>query len=248
MPPLPSASAFVADTRARPTRRALTLIESARHSLVHDLVVATLGSLAQVVAVVSVVTIAARIAAEPRTDNVNRPIFLAPKDQRTSQARQEQLQYVGLMGVPVPAVPNPSTAPIAKADESLAKAVITEATLSSPQQTPTEPQRPLSEIEVDSTAERDPTSEGPAYPAALLAKQVEGVVLATFVIDSTGHADLASFAVMASTDTAFTTAVRTALPRMKYRPAVFRGHTVAQLVEQAFTFKIAKAEPISRKP
>lgn len=246
MPTLPSASA--PDRRARSTRRALTLIESTRQTLVHELVVATLGTAAQVAVVMGFVAITTRIAPLPSIELSKLPFFLAPKEQRSARPQQEQLQYVGLMGAPVPAAANPSTVTAASTDESRTKAVVSEATLNSPEQAATEPQRPLSEIEVDSLAERDPTSEGPAYPASLLAKQVEGVVLATFVVDSTGHADLASFVVMASTDSAFTTAVRTALPRMKYRPAVLHGRTVPQLVEQAFAFKIEKPKAVSAKP
>ncbi len=219
--------------------------------MVHELLVATLGTAVQVAIVMGVVALTTRIAPAPSIDLAKLPFFLAPKDQHATQARQETLQYVGLMGAPVPAtsnLANPGVAPLAPADESETKAVVSEATLNSPEQFATEPQRPLSEIEVDSLAERDPTSEGPIYPAALLEKQVEGVVLATFVVDSTGHADLASFIVMASTDTAFTRAVRTALPRMKYRPAVLHGRTVPQLVEQAFAFKIEKAQTVSKKP
>lgn len=240
--------ASAADRRPRPTRRALTLIESSRHSVVHELIVATLGTAAQVTLVLGAVALTTRIQPRPSTESAKLPFFLAPKEQRASKPQQEQLEYVGLVGAPVPLAPNPATASVASADESETMAVVSAATLNSPEQVAIEPQRPLSEIEVDSLAERDPTSEGPAYPASLLAKQVEGVVLATFVVDSTGHADLASFVVMASTDTAFTSAVRTALPRMKYRPAVLHGRTVAQLVEQAFAFKIAKPQAIGAKP
>lgn len=240
--------ASAADRRARPTRRALTLIESSRHPVVHGLIVATLGTVAQVTLVLGAVALTTRIQPTPSTEFAKLPFFLAPKEQRASKPQQEQLQYVGLAGAPVPLAPNPATASIASSDESKTKAIVSTATLNSPEEIAVEPQRPLSEIEVDSLAERDPTSEGPAYPASLLAKQVEGVVLATFVVDSTGHADLASLVVMASTDSAFTTAVRTALPRMKYRPAVLHGRTVAQLVEQAFAFKIAKPQAIGVKP
>ena len=249
MPPLPSASA--ADRRARPARRALTLIESTRHSAVHELLVVTLGTAAQVAIILSALALTTRGAPAPSIDLAKLPFYLAPKDQHASRPQQEQLQYVGLMGAPVPAtanLANPAVAPIAPADESQTKAVGGEATLNSPEQVATEPQRPLSEIEVDSLAERDPTSEGPLYPQVLLEKQVEGVVRATFVVDSTGHADLASFTVMASTDTAFTRAVRTALPRMKYRPAVLHGRAVPQLVEQAFAFKIETAQAVGRRP
>ena len=240
--------ASATDRRARPTRRTLTLFESTRHAVVRELIVAMFGTLAQVTVVFGAVALTTRPQPRPSTEFTKLPFFLAPKEQRASKPQQELLQYVGLIGAQFPLAPNPATVSDASADKSERKSVVGTATLNSPEQVAIETQRPLSEIEVDSLAERDPTSEGPAYPASLLAKQVEGVVLATFVVDSTGHADLASLIVMSSTDTAFTTAVRTALPRMKYRPAVLHGRTVAQLVEQAFAFKIAQPQAVGTKP
>ena len=38
-------------------------------------------------------------------------------------------------------------------------------------------------------------------------------------------------------------AVRKALPRMKYKPAVFAGRRVSQLVQQAVVFRIPPAQP-----
>ena len=224
------------------------MIESTRHAVVHELIVAMFGTLAQVTVVFGAVALTTRLQPRPSTEFAKLPFFLAPKEQRASKPQQEQLQYVGLLGAQLTRAPNPATVSDASADKSERKSVVSTATLNSSEQVAIETQRPLSEIEVDSLAERDPTSEGPAYPASLLAKQVEGVVLATFMVDSTGHADLASLIVMSSTDTAFTTAVRTALPHMKYRPAVLHGHTVAQLVEQAFAFKIAPPHAVGTKP
>lgn len=98
--------------------------------------------------------------------------------------------------------------------------------------------RAMSEIEVDSTAALDPTAEGPQYPAELLQAGVQGVVYARFIVDSTGYADTLTLKVLDSAEAGFVRAVRNALPRMKYRPAVYSGRRVAQLVEQAFAFRI----------
>ncbi|MEO7521312.1 MAG: hypothetical protein ABIW79_05800, partial [Gemmatimonas sp.] len=46
--------------------------------------------------------------------------------------------------------------------------------------------------------------------------------------------------IMMASDSAFAAAARNALPKMRFRPAWFSGKPVSQLVEQAFTFKIAK--------
>lgn len=99
----------------------------------------------------------------------------------------------------------------------------------------------FSDIEVDTAAAADPASGGPEYPPALLAKGVEGAVLATFVVDATGRVEERSFLAIESTDPAFTRAVREALARMKFRPARRGAEAVPQQVEQRFSFKVRRA-------
>ncbi|MGQ0539385.1 MAG: hypothetical protein ACT4R6_10590, partial [Gemmatimonadaceae bacterium] len=73
------------------------------------------------------------------------------------------------------------------------------------------------------------------------------------VIDSTGVADVATFAVMETTHREFTNSVRSTLPHMRFRPAKIGPRRVRQLVQQLFSFKIvdsisvAKPAP-TRKP
>jgi protein TonB len=109
-----------------------------------------------------------------------------------------------------------------------------------------EPYFAWSELDVDSTAVRDPASAAPVYPPALLAANVEGSALVQFVVDSTGRPDPASFRAISATDSLFAAAVRDALPRMKFRPAWAGGQRVAQLVEQNFAFRIAAATAARR--
>jgi hypothetical protein len=59
-----------------------------------------------------------------------------------------------------------------------------------------------------------------------------------FIVDSTGHADSHSILIVAADDSAFAVAVRRAIARTHYHPAELAGHRVAQLVEQAFAFRI----------
>ena len=84
----------------------------------------------------------------------------------------------------------------------------------------------------------DPSAEGPEYPPALLKAGVQGVVYARFVVDSVGHVDTASLVVLDKPNPEFVDAVRTALTKMKYRPAILHGRAVSQLVEQPFVFRI----------
>jgi protein TonB len=78
------------------------------------------------------------------------------------------------------------------------------------------------------------------YPDAMRRAKREGEVLAQFVVDEQGVADLTSFKALKSTDPAFTDAVRTALPTMRFAPARKNGRTVKQLVQQPFTFSLAR--------
>jgi protein TonB len=78
----------------------------------------------------------------------------------------------------------------------------------------------------------------PAYPDALRRAGVEGEVLVTFVVDTLGLADLSTFAVIRSTHTLFTQAVRAAIGRQRFTPATIGTRTVRQLVQQPYSFAI----------
>jgi TonB family protein len=96
----------------------------------------------------------------------------------------------------------------------------------------------FSVIDVDSAAERDPMSAAPLYPKEMLVNNVEGSATMRFVIDSTGLIDLSTISVRASTHEAFVQAVKDAMPRMRFRPALRGTTSVRQLVEQPFKFEI----------
>jgi TonB family protein len=78
----------------------------------------------------------------------------------------------------------------------------------------------------------------PAYPASMRSAAIEGEVKAEFVVDRKGRADAASLRIISSTREEFSTAVRDALPRMRFQPARLRGEPVAQLVQQLFVFRL----------
>jgi TonB family protein len=100
------------------------------------------------------------------------------------------------------------------------------------------PDTAWSVLEVDEMAERYQTSAAPVYPRDLITLGVQGMVQATYIVDSTGLVDTASFEVVASDDLRFTESVREALAHMRFRPAKRGGKTVRQLVEQKFRFRI----------
>lgn len=100
----------------------------------------------------------------------------------------------------------------------------------------------LTEMEVDSTVRRYEESAAPDYPPAMLARNLEGSAIVTYVVDTTGLADTTSFRVLEATHPDFADAVRQALPKMRFRPAVLMGVKVRQLVQQSFGFRITRPD------
>lgn len=92
--------------------------------------------------------------------------------------------------------------------------------------------------QVDNPVAFDAASAAPAYPDSLQANGVEGMVLAQFVVDTTGHVERGTFVLLESSHRHFTESVRDALPNMLFRPAEVNGRRIRQLVQQPFVFRI----------
>jgi hypothetical protein len=73
------------------------------------------------------------------------------------------------------------------------------------------------DFQVDKQASTIPGSPGLAYPRQLQAKGVAGEVMAQFVVDTAGYADMTTFKVLRATDPVFVQAVRDGLPRMRFK-------------------------------
>jgi protein TonB len=80
----------------------------------------------------------------------------------------------------------------------------------------------------------------PRYPESLQRQGVEASFVVQFVIDSTGRVDAKTLDFPKETHPAFLKAVRDALLRSRYLPAELAGMRVRQLVQQQFTFVIAR--------
>jgi TonB family protein len=80
----------------------------------------------------------------------------------------------------------------------------------------------------------------PVYPAALRAAQIEGVVDVQFIVDTVGRAESSSIVIRQATQALFGEAVRQALLRSRYEPAMVGNRRVRQLVEQRFTFSLIR--------
>jgi protein TonB len=76
------------------------------------------------------------------------------------------------------------------------------------------------------------------YPESLRTSGIEGQVLAQFVVNESGRVETSTFKVLESSNPAFTSAVKAALSRMKFRPAQIGKTNVSQVVQQAFVFKL----------
>lgn len=96
------------------------------------------------------------------------------------------------------------------------------------------------EFQVEKVAQAVPGSGAPRYPSSLQSAGVEGSVVAQFVVDENGRADLSTFKVIKSDNDLFTQAVKDALRSAKFYPAEVGGRKVKQLVQQSFGFAMPK--------
>ena len=100
--------------------------------------------------------------------------------------------------------------------------------------------QPYFEFQVEKPVVPAPGSTSPRYPDMLRQAGVEGEVLAQFVVDTTGKAEPGSLKILKSSHDLFIQSVKNALPQMKFIPAEVGGRKVKQLVQQPFSFSIAK--------
>jgi TonB family protein len=96
------------------------------------------------------------------------------------------------------------------------------------------------EFQVERPTTPMPGNPAPRYPDMLRSAHVEGTVLAQFVVDTLGHADMSTFKVLKSTHDLFTDAVLKSLPNMRFQPAEVGGKKVKQLLQMPFEFNLTK--------
>jgi TonB family protein len=97
------------------------------------------------------------------------------------------------------------------------------------------------EFQVEKQAAVMPGNPAPRYPDMLRSAHVEGEVLAQFVVDTSGQADMSTFKVLKSTHDLFVQSVKAVLPNMKFYPAEVGGRKVKQLVQMPFQFSLNKS-------
>lgn len=102
-----------------------------------------------------------------------------------------------------------------------------------------EPDQPYFEFQVEVPV-RAEGALAPRYPDILRKAGVEGEVLVQFVVDTMGRVEPATFKTLKATHELFAVAVREALPGMTFTPARLKGAKVRQLVQQPFSFAMAR--------
>ncbi len=98
--------------------------------------------------------------------------------------------------------------------------------------------KPYFDFQVEQPVVMRSGTVGPEYPQALRDAKIQGQVLAQFVVDADGKADLRTFKVLKSDHDLFSDAVRAALVEMQFSPAMLKGTRVMQLVQQPFQFSL----------
>lgn len=96
------------------------------------------------------------------------------------------------------------------------------------------------EFQVEKQVSQIPGSMNLRYPDMLRSANVEGEVLAQFVVDTTGRVERGSIKILKTSHELFTSAVQSALPGARYYPAEIGGRKVKQLVQQPFNFTLTK--------
>jgi protein TonB len=96
------------------------------------------------------------------------------------------------------------------------------------------------EFQVEKQVSQIPGSMNLRYPDMLRSANVEGEVLAQFVVDTSGRVERGSIKILKTSHELFTSAVQSALPSARYYPAEIGGRKVKQLVQQPFNFTLTK--------
>jgi TonB family protein len=104
--------------------------------------------------------------------------------------------------------------------------------------------KPFVEFQLRKSAVMAPGTPRPEYPAELRAAGVEGGIVVQFVVNADGSIDASTLKVLKSDHPAFVTAVRAALPSMRYLPAEVDGRKLRQLIELPIQFSLSGSNAI----
>ena len=111
--------------------------------------------------------------------------------------------------------------------------------------TPVNSNQTYFEFQVEKPVQPVKGNPAPRYPDALRTANIEGDVVAQFVVDTSGHPNMETFKILKSSDTLFTASVRSSLPNMRFEPALVGGRAVKQLVQMPFMFSLSGGTRVS---
>jgi TonB family protein len=98
----------------------------------------------------------------------------------------------------------------------------------------------LTAADVDVSAHPDSmTPMRVEFPPELFASGTSGIVIAEFVVDSSGVVEPATFGVLSSSHPLFARAVQDALRDVRFQPGTFHGRPIRQIVQMQFRFDAA---------
>ena len=244
---------YMRSTRPAGLSMHLFLLESGRNFF-QSAECAALSILAHLVIVWAGVTLTSEGRRLPADEREARVFFLLPPDRVDVRARQTDVLQWGNLGGDIM-----DGRHLLKADGAFDRRILGHGTRGKRDRSGARGQIPFgpparyipdtafSVLEVDETVERYESSAAPVYPSDLLSTNTQGEVQATYVVDTVGQVDTATFEVIHSDDPRFTASVRTALAGMRFRPAKRAGKTVRQLVEQKFRFKIVPPDQLNAR-
>lgn len=105
---------------------------------------------------------------------------------------------------------------------------------------PVDTDQPYFEFQVEKPVLPREGNPQPRYPEMLRTGGIEGEVLAQFVVDTSGRAEMSSLKILKSSHDLFSSAVRQTLPSMRFYAAETGGRKVKQLVQMPFNFTLAR--------
>jgi periplasmic protein TonB len=96
--------------------------------------------------------------------------------------------------------------------------------------------QPWSASQVEKPALPRDHNPNPKYPSVLENSRTEGTVLAQFVVDTLGRADMGTLKVLESSNDLFSSSVRAAIQQWRFYPAEAGGRRVKQIVQLPLKF------------
>ena len=176
-----------------------------------------------------------------RTHLERRIVAMQERIAQETQGRSRTLRVIGGAAACLVALAVACSSPIADQTAAPGSGDATASKSTAKPQT-MKPDQAYFEFQVEKQAKTVPSSFHLTYPPAMKAAKIEGDVLAQFVVDTTGKADMRTFKVLKPERQEFIDAVKQGLAEMQFTPAEVGGHKVKQLVQQPFTFGISRSE------